>query len=186
MIGVAGNRMTDDVDDLAAFLVHRIAHPGVTDAEPLETFAVVAGYQDGNEPPVIEATMRARTDAVLASGRGIFRCDSRPGRADRSGDAPMHRRGACPVERARLPQATELPAADCEVVVFENLKAAIGARRSYELRVVPRRPLPDLPLLHAFERDAPVEPFAAPSPYIAGWQHAVRHPVRRAPSSCWT
>ena len=55
----AESRMTDRLDDLAAFIMHRTTEPGVTDAERLEIFAAVEGYQEGDDPLVIEPTLRA-------------------------------------------------------------------------------------------------------------------------------
>lgn len=51
--------MTDSLDDLAAFIMHRTAERGVTDAERLEIFAAVEGYQEGDDPSVMERALRA-------------------------------------------------------------------------------------------------------------------------------
>lgn len=50
---------TNLLDDLAAFLMHRAYEPGVTDAERLQTFALVNAYQEGDEPPTVESAMRS-------------------------------------------------------------------------------------------------------------------------------
>ena len=49
---------SDSLDDLAAFLMHRTAEPGVTDEQRYRTFALVDAYQDGDNPPEIQAEMR--------------------------------------------------------------------------------------------------------------------------------
>jgi hypothetical protein len=48
----------DSMDDLAAFLMHRTADPGVTDEERYRTFALVDAYQDRDCPPEIELEMK--------------------------------------------------------------------------------------------------------------------------------
>jgi hypothetical protein len=52
------NRHRDSVDDLAAFLVHRTADPGVTDEERYLIFALVVAYQDPGLEPVVEQAMK--------------------------------------------------------------------------------------------------------------------------------
>lgn len=52
-------RGADDLDDIAAFIMHRTDDPGVTDAERLEMYAAVEGYQEGDDPSVIDAALRA-------------------------------------------------------------------------------------------------------------------------------
>ena len=48
----------DSLDDLAAFLMHRTTDPGVTEEQRYRTFALVSAYQDGDNPPEIQAEMR--------------------------------------------------------------------------------------------------------------------------------
>jgi hypothetical protein len=48
----------DTIDDLAAFLMHRTYDRAVTDADRLQIFAAVQAYQEGDDPPAIEAVMR--------------------------------------------------------------------------------------------------------------------------------
>lgn len=74
------NRMTDSVDDLAAFLMHRTADPGATDAERLEVFAAVEGYQEGDDPPAMEAAMR--TIGLRYADHPGYRPQWRPDAAD--------------------------------------------------------------------------------------------------------
>jgi hypothetical protein len=51
--------MTDILDDLAAFLMHRTTEIALSDADRLRIFALVGAYQEGDEPAQIESTMRA-------------------------------------------------------------------------------------------------------------------------------
>jgi hypothetical protein len=78
------NRITDGLDDLAAFLMYRTTDAGTTDAESLETFAVVEGYKEGDAPPTIEAAMRARL------------CDSPPTLITNRSGGPAQRRSRRP------------------------------------------------------------------------------------------
>lgn len=50
---------TDNLDDLAAFVMHRTAEPDLTAAERLEMFAAVEGYQEGDDATVIERALRS-------------------------------------------------------------------------------------------------------------------------------
>jgi hypothetical protein len=68
--------VTDSLDDLAAFLMHRSGDPGVTDAQRLETFALVAAYQEGDEPQAVESTMR--TTALRFADHRDYRGEWRP------------------------------------------------------------------------------------------------------------
>jgi hypothetical protein len=67
---------SDSLDDLAAFLMHRTADPGVTEEERYRTFALVSAYQDGDNPPEIQAEMRAA--ALKFAGHPDYRADWRP------------------------------------------------------------------------------------------------------------
>jgi hypothetical protein len=51
-------RVNDSLDDLAAFLMHRTADEGLTEEERFRMFALVAAYQDGDDPIAIESAMR--------------------------------------------------------------------------------------------------------------------------------
>ena len=51
-------RVNDSLDDLAAFLMHRTADEGLTEEERFRMFALVAAYQDGDDPVAIESAMR--------------------------------------------------------------------------------------------------------------------------------
>jgi uncharacterized protein DUF6221 len=51
--------VSDTLDDLAAFLMHRTSDADMTAEERLRTYALVGAYQEGDEPAEIEATMRA-------------------------------------------------------------------------------------------------------------------------------
>jgi hypothetical protein len=54
-----GSGQRDDLDDLAAFLMHRTTDPGMTEEERFRTFALVDAYQEGDDPPAIASAMRA-------------------------------------------------------------------------------------------------------------------------------
>jgi hypothetical protein len=54
----SADKHRDSMDDLAAFLMHRTADPGVTDEERYRTFALVDAYQDRDCPPEIELEMK--------------------------------------------------------------------------------------------------------------------------------
>jgi hypothetical protein len=64
------------MDDLAAFLMHRTADPGVTDEERYRTFALVAAYQDRDLEPVIEQDMKEA--AVRFANHPDYRSEWRP------------------------------------------------------------------------------------------------------------
>lgn len=51
--------MSDTLDDLAAFLMHRSGDAGTTAEDRLRTYALVGAYQEGDDPAAIESTMRA-------------------------------------------------------------------------------------------------------------------------------
>jgi hypothetical protein len=67
---------SDSLDDLAAFLMHRTADPGVTDEQRYRTFALVSAYQDGDNPPEIQAEMRE--DALKFADHPDYRAEWRP------------------------------------------------------------------------------------------------------------
>jgi len=67
---------SDSMDDLAAFLMHRTSDPGVTDEQRYRTFALVSAYQDGDNPPEIQAEMREA--ALKFAGHPDYRAEWRP------------------------------------------------------------------------------------------------------------
>lgn len=67
---------SDNLDDLAAFLMHRTADPGVTEEQRYRTFALVSAYQDGDNPPEIQAEMREA--ALKFAGHPDYRAEWRP------------------------------------------------------------------------------------------------------------
>lgn len=67
---------SDSLDDLAAFLMHRTADPGVTEEQRYRTFALVSAYQDGDNPPEIQAEMREA--ALKFAGHPDYRAEWRP------------------------------------------------------------------------------------------------------------
>lgn len=50
--------MIDDMDGLAAFLMHRSADRDVTDTERLEIYAAVGAYQEGYDQAQVEPLLR--------------------------------------------------------------------------------------------------------------------------------
>ncbi|MCU1655392.1 MAG: hypothetical protein JWO57_48 [Pseudonocardiales bacterium] len=68
--------MSDSLDDLAAFLMHRTEDPGVTDAERFQMYALVDAYQEGDEPPEIESAMRMTS--LKFAGHPDYRPEWRP------------------------------------------------------------------------------------------------------------
>jgi hypothetical protein len=67
---------SDSLDDLAAFLMHRTADPGMTEEQRYRTFALVSAYQDGDNPPEIQAEMREA--ALQFAGHPDYRAEWRP------------------------------------------------------------------------------------------------------------
>ena len=67
---------SDSMDDLAAFLMHRTSDAGVTDDQRYRTFALVSAYQDGDNPPEIQAEMREA--ALKFAGHPDYRAEWRP------------------------------------------------------------------------------------------------------------
>jgi hypothetical protein len=67
---------SDSLDDLAAFLMHRTADPGVTEEQRYRTFALVSAYQDGDNPPEIQAEMREA--ALKFADHPDYRAEWRP------------------------------------------------------------------------------------------------------------
>jgi multidrug efflux pump subunit AcrB len=67
---------SDSLDDLAAFLMHRTGDPEVTDEQRYRTFALVSAYQDGDNPPEIQAEMREA--ALKFAGHPDYRPEWRP------------------------------------------------------------------------------------------------------------
>jgi Family of unknown function (DUF6221) len=56
--GNEDEQRSDDLDELAAFLMHNAYAEGVSEAERLQTFAVVAAHQEGDDPATVELIMR--------------------------------------------------------------------------------------------------------------------------------
>jgi hypothetical protein len=67
---------SDSMDDLAAFLMHRTTDPEVTDEQRYRTFALVDAYQDGDNPPEIQAEMREA--ALKFAAHPDYRAEWRP------------------------------------------------------------------------------------------------------------
>jgi hypothetical protein len=68
--------VNDSLDDLAAFLMHRTADAGTTEEERFRIFALVSAYQEGDDPPAVEAAMREA--AVKFARHPDFRDEWRP------------------------------------------------------------------------------------------------------------
>jgi hypothetical protein len=75
---------TDSLDDLAAFVMHRNAERGATDAERLEIFAAVEGYQECDDPSVIEPALRAI--AARYADHPDYRTEWRPSSTEHAAD----------------------------------------------------------------------------------------------------
>ena len=71
--------VNDSLDDLAAFLMHRTSDEGMTEEERFLTFALVAAYQEGDDPPAIESAMREA--AVKFASHPDYREEWRPEQA---------------------------------------------------------------------------------------------------------
>ncbi|HEY2296135.1 MAG TPA: hypothetical protein VGH43_00290 [Jatrophihabitans sp.] len=49
---------SERLDDLAAFLMHHAYDPGLSEADRLQTFAIVEAHQEGDDPASVELIMR--------------------------------------------------------------------------------------------------------------------------------
>lgn len=72
--------MSDILDDLAAFLMHRTADGSMSDEERVSIFVLVGAYQEQDDPPTVEAALR-NAAAGFAGHR-----DFRPEWAVKDGD----------------------------------------------------------------------------------------------------
>jgi hypothetical protein len=72
----AAHATSDNLDDLAAFLMHRTSDPGVTEEQRYRTFALVSAYQDRDNPPEIQAEMREA--ALKFADHPDYRAEWRP------------------------------------------------------------------------------------------------------------
>ena len=72
----AAHGTSDSMDDLAAFLMHRSADPGITEEQRYRTFALVSAYQDGDNPTEIQAEMREA--ALKFADHHDYRAEWRP------------------------------------------------------------------------------------------------------------
>ncbi len=50
--------MSDTLDDLAAFLMHRTEDAGLSEKQRLSIFVLVGAYQEQDDPPTVEAALR--------------------------------------------------------------------------------------------------------------------------------
>ena len=50
--------MSDTLDDLAAFLMHRTADADTSEKRRLSIFVLVGAYQEQDDPPTVEAALR--------------------------------------------------------------------------------------------------------------------------------
>jgi hypothetical protein len=71
-----GERTAEVLDDLAAFLMHHAYSSGMTDADRLQTFAIVQAYQEGDDPATVELIMRDM--AFRFRDRSEYRPEWRP------------------------------------------------------------------------------------------------------------
>lgn len=72
--------MSDTLDDLAAFLMHRTADPDTPEEERLSIFVLVEAYQEGDDPPAVAAALR--TAALRYAGHHDYRPEWHPNRGD--------------------------------------------------------------------------------------------------------
>jgi len=68
--------MSDSLDDLAAFLMHRTADPDTPEEERLSVFVLVEAYQEGDDPDAVVAALR--TAALRYAGHRDYRPEWRP------------------------------------------------------------------------------------------------------------
>lgn len=80
--------MTDSPDDLAAFLMHRSVDPELSEQDRLAIFVLVEAYQEGDDPPLVFAALRA------AAGHFAGHPDYRPAWAPLPGQENVTIRGA--------------------------------------------------------------------------------------------
>ena len=55
--------MSDTLDDLAAFLMHRTADVNMSEKRRLSIFVLVGAYQEQDAPPTVEAALRNEAGA---------------------------------------------------------------------------------------------------------------------------
>jgi hypothetical protein len=72
--------MSDSLDDLAAFLMHRTADTEMSDARSLAVFVLVGAYQEGDAPSEVAAGLRA--EAMAFSSHPDYRSEWRVTDAD--------------------------------------------------------------------------------------------------------
>ena len=95
--------MTDSLDDLAAFLMHRTADADLTESERLSIYVLVDAYQENDDPPKVAAALR------VAADRFHGHRDYRPEWAVRDGDEAISvvsaaaTGGDCPSPHGSIP-----------------------------------------------------------------------------------
>ena len=55
--------MSDTLDDIAAFLMHRTADPDMSEADRMSIFVLVGAYQEEDDPPLVAAALRTAASA---------------------------------------------------------------------------------------------------------------------------
>jgi hypothetical protein len=65
------------LDEIAAFLMHHAYDAEVTDADRLQTFALVEAYQEGDDPSAVDPILRDL--ALRFRDRPEYRPEWRPG-----------------------------------------------------------------------------------------------------------
>ena len=68
--------MSDSLDDLAAFLMHRMSDTEVSEQDRLKTFAIVGAYQEGDDPQTVEPALR--TAGLAYADHADYRDEWRP------------------------------------------------------------------------------------------------------------
>ena len=61
--------MTESLDDLAAFLMHRTADEGMPEEQRLAIFVLVGAYQEQDDPTTVAAAMRNEADSFRRTRR---------------------------------------------------------------------------------------------------------------------
>jgi hypothetical protein len=101
--------MSDSLDDLAAFLMHRSADEGRTDADRLAIYALVAAYQESYDPGQIDTLLRAAGSQF--AGHRDYRQEWSLRDADAARVAPVLQRLAA---SAREPSPVNQPVSDTD------------------------------------------------------------------------